>query len=214
MHDELSKTQQNTFNLRSIYVPPRNTLYSRLFLNEPRQSVRGATFPSGARCARRYENTDSGPRFGLELLYFARSPCSTDLDCSLNGVCSATGTCACDKPWTGAICGELKFAVTPKRALNIYNSSDPRNTWNGPIVEDPRAPGSYHIYVPIYEVGSLGGPTNILHGVSRAVTGPWDWSKPQLPCQGGENPAFVTCVGPDFATAAHCAPSPTLVGCF
>jgi hypothetical protein len=27
-----------------------------------------------------YENTDSGPRFGLELLYFARSPCSTDLD--------------------------------------------------------------------------------------------------------------------------------------
>ena len=148
------------------------------------------------------------------ILLGSTNACSTDLDCSLNGVCSATGTCACDKPWTGAICGELKFAVTPKRALNIYNSSDPRNTWNGPIVEDPRAPGSYHIYVPIYEVGSLGGPTNILHGVSRAVTGPWDWSKPQLPCQGGENPAFVTCVGPDFATAAHCAPSPTLVGCF
>merc|ERR1719456_409388 len=27
-----------------------------------------------------YENTDSGPRFGLELLYFARSPCTTDAD--------------------------------------------------------------------------------------------------------------------------------------
>ena len=30
----------------------------------------------------------------------------------------------------------------------------------------------YHIYVPIYHPGSLGGPTSIMHGISRAVTGP------------------------------------------
>ena len=45
--------------------------------------------------------------------------------------------------------------VTPATGKNIYNNSDPRNTWNGPIVLGPD--GKYHIYDPIYHVGSLGG---------------------------------------------------------
>jgi len=98
----------------------------------------------------------------------------------------------CAKPWTGPHCGVLKYkATTPKGALNIYNSSDPRNTWNGPIAKSP-TDGKYHIFDPIYHVGSLGGPTAILHGVADTVTGPWDWtSKPTIPTLGGENPAHV-----------------------
>jgi len=116
--------------------------------------------------------------------------CSADLDCSLNGVCTSAGVCACDRPWTGPVCGELKFKTTPATAKSIYNISDPRNTWNGPIVTGPD--GKFHIYNPIYRVGSLGGPTSILHGTADVVTGPWEWkSRPDLSTEGGENPAAV-----------------------
>jgi len=37
-------------------------------------------------------------------------PCAVDEDCNLNGLCDTkTGVCACDKPWGGATCGELRF---------------------------------------------------------------------------------------------------------
>ena len=101
--------------------------------------------------------------------------------------------CVCDKPWTGATCGSLAYnKTTPAVAKSLYNiSSDPRNTWNGPIVGP--VDGKYHIYNCIYEVGSLGGPTSILHGTSSTVEGPWEWtSRPDLPTDGGENAAFVT----------------------
>lgn len=97
--------------------------------------------------------------------------------------------------------------MTPASAKNIYgwrgsgppsNSSDPRNTWNGPIVTGPD--GLFHIYDPIYREGSLGGPTAILHGVATNVTGRWDWtSRPSIPIERGENPAFVVFKGADGA---------------
>lgn len=37
--------------------------------------------------------------------------CSTDLDCSLNGVCTS-GACVCDKPWGGDGCGVLQYKTT------------------------------------------------------------------------------------------------------
>ena len=116
--------------------------------------------------------------------------CTTNLDCSLNGAC-VSAACTCDKPWGGPRCGVLQYKVTPAGALNIYNTSDPRNTWNGPIV---KAEGKYHIYDPIYKVGSLGGPTAILHGTADVITGPWEWtSRPVMQGpHGNENPASVT----------------------
>lgn len=127
--------------------------------------------------------------------------CTSDLECSLNGVCTS-GVCVCDVPWTGDAsaggqCGTLKYAMgnqrAPQSAKNIYNNSDPRNTWNGPImVED----GTFHMFNPIYNVGSLGGPTAILHGTATTITGPWNWSHATLQTLGGENPAGVTFVDP------------------
>ena len=58
-----------------------------------------------------------------------------------------------------------------------YNISDPRNTWNGPIVKDPLPGGKFHLYNPLYNVGSLGGPPTVLHGIADDVYGPWDWHK-------------------------------------
>ena len=38
--------------------------------------------------------------------------CKTDLDCSLNGVCTA-GICICVKPWKGDSCGIIGYKTTP-----------------------------------------------------------------------------------------------------
>ena len=75
--------------------------------------------------------------------------CDTDVACSLNGVCAA-GACVCDAPWGGASCATLTYAVTPASAKNIYPSSDPHNTWSGPIA-GPDAQGFYHAFVPLYQ---------------------------------------------------------------
>ena len=37
--------------------------------------------------------------------------------------------------WGGVGCGQLQYKVTPAGGKNLYNTSDPRNTWNGPIVQ-------------------------------------------------------------------------------
>ena len=115
--------------------------------------------------------------------------------------------------------GRSRYKVTPASGKNIYNSSDPRNTWNGPIVKDETGEYRYHAYVPLYNPGSLGGPPSILHGVASNITGPWvsmrcerlqathlerlcdsplrrrcaqNWhAKPEICQHCGENPAFV-----------------------
>lgn len=143
----------------------------------------------------------------LRLLYFfafvasaaAAAACTSDLSCSLNGVCdTSSGVCACDSPWVGASCEQLAFAVTPASAKNIYLTSDPRNTWSGPIVAD--ASGVFHAFVPLYPVGSLGKVLSTLHGTASVITGPYDWTTlPQLPIP-SINPAYLSWAGASGAT--------------
>ena len=65
-----------------------------------------------------------------------------------------------------------------------------KSTLHRPIVTGPD--GRFHIYDPIYRVGSLGGPTSIKHGTAANVTGPWEWtSQPDLSTEGGENPGMM-----------------------
>jgi hypothetical protein len=91
---------------------------------------------------------------------------------------------------SGPSCGVLKYKTTPATGKNLYNTSDPRNTWNGPIVAG--TDGKYHIYDPIYKKGSLGGPPRIMHGIADSVTGPYDWHSQKDVCAScGENPAAV-----------------------
>ena len=130
----------------------------------------------------------------LELLVITAvaAGCKSDLDCSLNGVCGG-GTCLCDSPWDGAACSQLLFKSTPLSGKSLYNSSDPRNTWNGPILSGPD--GQFHLYVPLYEEGSLSVVTTTLHGIASSVTGPWDWTaRPNLPLT-AINPAALVFPG-------------------
>eukprot|EP01064_Diplonema_japonicum_P007509 TRINITY_DN15134_c0_g1_i1.p1 TRINITY_DN15134_c0_g1~~TRINITY_DN15134_c0_g1_i1.p1 ORF type:complete len:386 (+),score=80.96 TRINITY_DN15134_c0_g1_i1:34-1191(+) len=58
--------------------------------------------------------------------------CTTDADCSLNGVCSS-GQCDCDPAWGGADCGVLQLLPTPKaNGMHVKSS-----TWGGSIHKDP-----------------------------------------------------------------------------
>ena len=54
--------------------------------------------------------------------------CKTDLDCSLNGICTAAGACVCDKPWKGDACGVLGYKVTPKSGLDLFPINRSHNT--------------------------------------------------------------------------------------
>jgi hypothetical protein len=116
------------------------------------------------------------------------TPCATDLDCSLNGVCAGS-QCACDAPWGGPACSTLTFATTPVSGKSIYNSADPRNTWGGAIV-GPDGGGEFHTYVPLYEAGSLWHVETCLHGVASTPAGPWDWrTRANFSC--GINPQLL-----------------------
>ena len=59
--------------------------------------------------------------------------CQSDMDCSLNGVCSA-GKCACDSAWTGATCASFNFV--PGNVSSGYRvMNDPKwgnlSSWGG-----------------------------------------------------------------------------------
>lgn len=122
------------------------------------------------------------------LLISAVAACTSPLDCGLNGLCVDT-VCACDSPWAGPSCTSLPFKVSPASGKNLYLTSDPRNTWNGPITR--AADGTFHIFTPLYATGSLGRVLTTLHGVATSVTGPYDWaSQPALNLT-SINPALV-----------------------
>eukprot|EP01052_Picozoa_sp_SAG31_P006624 SAG31_NODE_306_length_17979_cov_7.825447_11_plen_257_part_00 len=54
----------------------------------------------------------------------AVGPCKTDLDCSLNGVCSAAGNCKCDRPWGGPGCGVLQYKLNQPLSAKVNRSQD------------------------------------------------------------------------------------------
>ena len=104
------------------------------------------------------------------------SPCASNSDCSLNGLCNSTsGLCACDSPWTGPRCGVLSFAASsPSAGKSLYPANDTlHNTWNGPMLGPVQ--GTYHMYLPLYPAGLLYHPTALLHGSAPTRFGPWTW---------------------------------------
>eukprot|EP01048_Picozoa_sp_COSAG05_P002603 COSAG05_NODE_108_length_18693_cov_7.956709_13_plen_216_part_00 len=96
------------------------------------------------------------------------------------------GKCACVAPWSGSRCGELEFATaSPAAGRDLYNSSDlEHNTWNGPIV---RSGADYHMYLPLYQKGTLYHPVALLYGSAPSMYGPWTWEN----LTGGDLPTVV-----------------------
>jgi hypothetical protein len=71
-----------------------------------------------------------GPLTILLLPSVAAALCATDDDCSLLGVCSSNGTCACDPGWGGADCGVARLSDYDDVAnLGYVNAS--AASWGG-----------------------------------------------------------------------------------
>lgn len=89
-------------------------------------------------------------------------PCSSDLDCSLNGVCTA-GVCVCDPPWRHArseACSVMQVEDHPDDYVPAYGG--PRidtsyhaqnlTSWGGNIIHGDD--GKYHLWVSAMDGGN------------------------------------------------------------
>mmetsp|Transcript_5596 Transcript_5596/g.12126 ORF Transcript_5596/g.12126 Transcript_5596/m.12126 type:complete len:637 (+) Transcript_5596:94-2004(+) len=72
-----------------------------------------------------------------------KRPCTTDLECSLSGVCTPEGKCECD-PWAeGPDCSYLKFEPVDRARLGYLDER--HSSWGGSVVQ--KSDDSYHMYV-------------------------------------------------------------------
>ena len=102
------------------------------------------------------------------------SSCTTNLNCSLNGVCE-DGACKCDAAWRGTACGELNFKPTNKATgdLRIPNVS----TWGMTVLPKQPADAEWHgLFAEMSRgCGLTSWETNSLisHAVAPTPDGPW-----------------------------------------
>jgi hypothetical protein len=89
----------------------------------------------------------------IAALAFARA-CSTDDDCSLNGLCNTeNATCTCDPGWLGNDCARLDLApATRGTGYNHTDYMDPayynthgNSSWGGQIIQDRQNPTLFHL---------------------------------------------------------------------
>jgi len=109
------------------------------------------------------------------------SGCSSNLECSLNGVCNA-GFCDCNAGWRGATCGELSLYPIPRGSgYNKTGSTPSTSSWGGKIVRDPTDPSLHHLFLAEF-TGNCGldywSPmSRIIRAESRAgFLGPYEFA--------------------------------------
>ena len=109
----------------------------------------------------------------------AIATCVTDLDCSLNGLCT-DGICACDPAWAGAACDTLQLLPstpgdgTCDPSLN-GTATGFTTTWGGIPMED--AVGAWHLHVAEMALHcgmcSWSSQSQIAHYKSASLLGPY-----------------------------------------
>ena len=70
----------------------------------------------------------------LLLAVTSSAACQSDLDCSLNGICSTNQTCTCDAPWGGAACELLIRGPTRVTGGGIYGYAPNVTSWGGNVI--------------------------------------------------------------------------------
>ena len=153
------------------------------------------------------------------------STCSSDLGCSLNGVCRS-GACACDAPWGGPACALLQILPSPVAGAGagagIYGVAPNVTSWGGNVVQWPQDDGRFHLFVA--EIAESCGMANwknnsfVTHAVSDAVGGPYvkadvavpSWAhNPQVIAHGTSLFLFHIGAGDGTAALTNCsAPRP------
>eukprot|EP01065_Artemidia_motanka_P004617 TRINITY_DN121_c0_g1_i3.p1 TRINITY_DN121_c0_g1~~TRINITY_DN121_c0_g1_i3.p1 ORF type:complete len:409 (+),score=155.10 TRINITY_DN121_c0_g1_i3:61-1227(+) len=70
--------------------------------------------------------------------------CSSDLDCSLNGVCTG-GKCECDAAWNGTACEKLATLLRTPGHIPAYGYKPNITSWGGGMYKADD--GLYHLFV-------------------------------------------------------------------
>lgn len=100
--------------------------------------------------------------------------CASDIDCSLNGKCNS-GSCICDRPWTGDACGQLSFR--PVTMPQGYGMSPNKTTWGGNILTGDDQ--HFHLYVSAMTnecgLGHWSSNSRIEHAVAKRPEGPFEF---------------------------------------
>ncbi|KAM4061585.1 hypothetical protein HRG_007247 [Hirsutella rhossiliensis] len=87
----------------------------------------------------------------LGVLASSDQACSTDSDCSLNGMCREA-ICHCDAGWKASDCGVLD--VRPAKRTAGYNlTARGTSSWGSTIVRDPWDPGLHHLFAAEFTHG-------------------------------------------------------------
>jgi hypothetical protein len=113
----------------------------------------------------------------------AAAPCANDDDCAQLGVCSAQGSCACFRGFTGASCGELDLLPAAPLAAGsqlwpLPGADAEASAWGftGAVLDE--ADGLYHAVATVAcgANGVLldgGGESWLAHLTSAGADGPW-----------------------------------------
>ena len=122
--------------------------------------------------------------------------CSSEYDCSLNGMCISS-ICECDDGWRGATCGQLDL-LAPAAVTAAYEPvngtswggtvirAPPVNgtSWGGTVIRAPQAVG-YHMFVAemVNGCGMQTWATNsiIRHAVAAHPEGPYTAAEVVMP---------------------------------
>ena len=103
-------------------------------------------------------------------LFPAVWPCSSSIDCHLNGRCVG-GACECDTPWGGENCGEMRFK--PVSFPQGYGMAPNLTAWGGGAIFDGER---YHAFIHVHTHGcplACRDNARIDHAVSDTITGPY-----------------------------------------
>ena len=101
------------------------------------------------------------------------SACTSDDDCSLNGICDTTsGRCDCDAEWSGVGCGVLNLLPT-SRAAGFKPTN--QSSWGGSIIRGDD--GKLHMFAALMteHCGLTSWATNseVVHTVADTPTAPF-----------------------------------------
>jgi hypothetical protein len=122
------------------------------------------------------------------------TPCTNDLQCSLNGVCQSNGSCLCDTPWTGPSCAKLGFEPAPQGGMYGYGDPFVTTSWGGNAIYDNNTK-LWQLFVT--EIAGVGcglhnwqGHSTVARATSTSVTGPYEKQDVALPVQ-AHNPQAI-----------------------
>ena len=103
--------------------------------------------------------------------------CTSDDDCSLNGVCTAGGACACHTVWRGPSCATLALGPAAPPLAAAYGATPNVSSWGGNTVADDA--GLFHLFVAEMMLGC--GLGSWSHN-SRVAPRPLSPHMQKLPC--------------------------------